>query len=128
MLDQNPIYKIYKEGKVPVVRFKDTGFTNFVQDKYFTDYDGHIDEKFKNIVGCFCVLGGMQDNFILSDIGNVDTLHIGYVEPDTQVFDVSEGKYRKAIDMFNEALEAFTKQSASVDKSKEIISQVSVFL
>lgn len=122
MLDQNPIYKIYKEGKVPVVRFKDTGFTNFVQDKYFTDYDGNINEKFKNIVGCFCVLGGMQDNFILSGIGNVDTLHIGYVEPDTQVFDVSEGKYRKAIDMFNEALEAFTKQSESVDKSKEIIS------
>ncbi len=122
MLEQNPIYKIYKEGKVPVVRFKDTGFTNFVQDKYFTDYDGHIDEKFKNIVGCFCVLGGMQDNFILSGIGNVDTLHIGYIEPDTQVFDVSEGKYRKAIDMFNEALEAFTKQSESVDKSKEIIS------
>ena len=116
MLENNILYKIYKEGNVPVIRFKNDGFKNFNQDEYFTheDEDGnsYINEGCKGITGCFCLIGGMQDSFILSGVNDIDSLSIGYVSRDTLIFnphyinDKLVG-YIPAGKMFDEALKEF---------------------
>lgn len=109
MLENNPIYKIYKSGKIPVIRYSDYGFKNFIQDKFFTDDNGNIVEKCKGIEGCFCVLGGMQDSFILSGLKNVSVLNIGWIEPDTKVFDVNTSTYKTAKSILDKAMEVYSK-------------------
>ena len=115
MLDKNPIYQIYKNGKVPVIRFKNDGFTNFIQDEYFKD---SLDKN-KNINGCFCIIGGMQDSFILSGVDNKEILHIGYVEPDTKVYLPFKHKYTKAKNVLNKGLEQYERILKEETKSDE---------
>lgn len=108
MLVNNILYKIYKSGKIPVIRYKNEGFKNYNQDAYFT-IDGKLDEKYKNINGCFCMLGGMQDPYILSGIENTETLNIGYIEADTKVYDVHNKTYTTAKSIFDKALNEYEK-------------------
>lgn len=108
MLENNILYKIYKSGKIPVIRYKNEGFKNYNQDAYFT-IDGKIDEKYKNINGCFCMLGGMQDPYILSGVENTETLNIGYIEADTKVYDVYNKTYTTAKSIFDKALNEYEK-------------------
>lgn len=122
MLENNILYKIYKSGKIPVIRYKNEGFKNYNQDAYFT-IDGKLDEKYKNINGCFCMLGGMQDPYILSGVENTEILNIGYIEADTKVYDVYNKTYTTAKSIFDNALNTYDKIKKELEEKyhKEFI-------
>ena len=125
MLEKNPAYQIYKNGKIPVIRYKKDGFTNFVQDNYFTQNGSYeLDKKFENIVGCFCILGGIQDSFILSGVKDTDTLWLGYIEPDTQIYDPMGQSYVIAEKYFNEALNFYNKVFKNRDEKEKIFNDI----
>ncbi len=106
MLDKNPLYKIYKQGRIPVIRFKNEGFVNHNQNEYFSHKGTQeLEDICKDIEGCFCLIGGMQDSFILSGVNNTQILNIGSVDKDTKVFIPFKRKWEKAGDVFKENLE-----------------------
>ncbi len=85
---ENPILTIINAGKIPVVRLGNTGFQNFKQDKYFSNYcsGAYSDKKSKeNKRGCFVSLLGVQGNYVCGGHYG-EAIHIGYLEPDDIVF------------------------------------------
>lgn len=110
MLEQNPLYKIYKSGRIPVIRFKNEGFKNYNQNDYFSHKGTEpLEENCKDITGCFCMIGGMQDSFILSGVGNTEALNIGSIDKNTKVFIPFERKWEKAGKIFEENLKDIEK-------------------
>lgn len=113
MLEQNPLYKIYKSGRIPVIRFKDEGFKDYNQNNYFSHKGTEpLEENCKDIQGCFCLIGGMQDSFILSGVGNTETLNIGSVDKNTKVFVPFGRRWEKAGKIFEENLKDIEKTYA----------------
>jgi hypothetical protein len=122
MLENNILYKIYKEGHIPVMRFKNEGFKNYNQNSYFEyeddDCNIKINEEYKDINGCFCLIAGMQDSFILSGRTDLDILNIGYVERNTLIFDPHNG-YIKAGEMFDKAFNIYNEWTKDRQNTKE---------
>lgn len=113
MLEQNPLYKIYKSGRIPIIRFKNEGFKDYNQNDYFSHKGTEpLKENCKDITGCFCMIGGMQDSFILSGVGNTEALNIGSVDKNTKVFVPFKKKWKKAGEIFEENLKDIEKTYA----------------
>lgn len=80
---ENPLKTIAKMGKIPVIRRSNDGFHNYDQEEYFDHYSA----RFKDTTppkGCFCLLGGIFGHWVTGSHWK-ESLHIGYVEPDTPV-------------------------------------------
>lgn len=85
---ENPLLTIVKAGKIPVVRLATTGFQNFIQKNYFTNYrDGEYADTVceETRKGCFVSLAGVQGNYVCGAHYG-ESIHIGYLEPDDIVF------------------------------------------
>lgn len=83
---ENPLLTIIKAGKIPVVRLAKTGFQNFKQKRYFTDYRGGEYKEQKSVEkGCFVSILGVQGNYVCGGHYG-ESIHIGYLEPDETVF------------------------------------------
>lgn len=81
---ENPLKTIIKNGKVPVVRIANDGFKTHDQTKFNESYK----EELNGLVipdGCFVEVGGIQGRYVSGWHIN-EPLHIGFMEPDTNIF------------------------------------------
>ena len=89
---ENPLITIVNQGKIPVVEMQDVQFRRFKSVSLFEKHDKWVETCEKNGIHyvTYCNIGGFH-GVDFSDLTIVENINIGYVEPDTLVFDMTSG-------------------------------------
>lgn len=121
---ENPLFTILKAGKIPVIRRSNDGFKNYNQKKYFDNHKNccNKDIDYDNITGCFCLIGGIQGNWI-TGAHYEEKLNIGYIEEDTKIFATytknkkDSFNYMTALQRYQDALYLYSRDFLKDEKN-----------
>ena len=90
--EENPLITIVNHGKIPIVEMQNVQFRRFKAVSLFEKHDKWIEVCKKNGINyvTYCNIGGFH-GVDFSHWMIMENINIGYVEPDTLVFDNTSG-------------------------------------